>query len=76
MEWKLGITEVEHCQHCRPLVKWIENNPGKAPELVFEGFPRDGWMVLSKAKVILLCKACAGSSESIQAEIQRLTQKY
>jgi len=51
--------EVEHCQHCRPTWDWIENQEGKPPQVVFTGFPRAGVMVMSKARVIVLCGSCS-----------------
>jgi hypothetical protein len=75
MEGILGITQVEHCQHCSPQVEWIQNEPGKPPEFFFRGFPRDGWTVLSKKRVIVLCKACTGSAEIIRVGSREQTPK-
>jgi hypothetical protein len=49
---------VKHCQHCNPTFDWIESKEGKAPEVVFSGFPGAGVMVLSKKTVIVLCARC------------------
>jgi len=46
---------IEHCSHITPYFWWVVNEPGKAPEFAYKGFPRDGLVVLSKARVIVLC---------------------
>ena len=51
--------EVDHCQHVSPKLFWIENEPGKAPQFAYIGFPRDGQVVLSKNRVVVLCRYCS-----------------
>lgn len=58
--WITGITpDVEHCLHCKPMLWWLENQPGKPPQFAFKGFPASGQVVLSKARVIVLCSQCS-----------------
>jgi hypothetical protein len=58
--WELGEqTDVEHCQHCSPMVWWLSFNEGKPPQLAYKGFPPDGQIVLSKKKVVVFCAKCA-----------------
>jgi len=52
-------TTVEHCQHCSPRVWWIENDPGRPPQLAYTGFPKDGQIAMSKNKVVVLCRICS-----------------
>ncbi len=55
--------DVEHCQHCKPRVWWLENEPGKAPQLAYSEFPKDGQIVLSNNRVIVVCRKCSPAVE-------------
>jgi hypothetical protein len=71
--WIRGITcEVEHCQHCAPQVWWVVNEAGKPPQFAWKGFPKDGQIVLSKKRCLVLCGKCSGS---IQADFQLLSKR-
>lgn len=57
--WITGTgADVLHCQHCKPSVTWVVYKPGEAPQFAYTGFPADGQIVLSKQKIILMCKRC------------------
>lgn len=50
--------QVLACQHVPiPKIWWIENEPGKPPHFVFEGFPREGQCILSNQTAIVVCRA-------------------
>lgn len=56
--WIEKSTDVEHCSHCAPVFWWVQNQEGKPPQFAFRGFPTRGQVILSKAKVIVVCEAC------------------
>jgi len=58
----LCSTIVESCQHCHPMLYWIENEPGKAPRIAFKALPAEGTMWMSNKLVIVLCRACSTQS--------------
>lgn len=64
--WTMGINvDVDHCQHCTPQFWFIENEPGKAPQFAYKGFPASGQVVLSNNGVIVLCSRCAPMLETV-----------
>jgi hypothetical protein len=70
--WITGISlEVLHCQHCKPEVWWMEKEPGKAPILAFKGFPKDGWVTMSKNQVGVICMKCQEGRVIADSEIIR-----
>lgn len=68
--WISGVgADVLHCQHCKPAVQWVVYKPGEAPQFGYTGFPVNGQVVLSKSKVIVVCRACSGAIEVMKGEI-------
>jgi len=63
------ILAIEHCSHCSPYFWWVVNEAGKAPEFVYKGFPQSGRVIMSKAKIIVMCGRCA-----IPIDFQPLTR--
>lgn len=59
-----------HCQHVNPKLWWIEFSPGKPPQYAYTGFPHDGQVVLSKDKVIVLCRRCAPQIDTALDELR------
>ena len=50
---------MERCPHAlEARVYWIENDVGKPPQFVFEGFPEAGLVILSKHTVVVYCREC------------------
>lgn len=51
---------MERCPHC-PSAKvwWVTHDVGKPPEFIFEGFPREGLVILSKTTVVVYCEKCS-----------------
>lgn len=50
---------IEHCQHCTPVVWWLDKSPGNPPQFVFRGFPTEGQVVLSFKTIVVICRKCA-----------------
>lgn len=70
--WIIGSeTVIEHCTHCTPRFWWIENEPDKAPQFAYSGFPADGQVVLSKNRAIVLCRKCTRGYEEIQHALEQ-----
>lgn len=62
--WTIGEeVQVEGCSHAKARVWWIDYEPGKPPCLAYSGFSEAGTMLLSKKKVIVLCRKCSQMSE-------------
>ena len=63
------IATCQHCTHAR--IWWLENEPGKAPQFAYSGFPGSGQIVLSKAKIILVCRQCQSVVDVLKDELTR-----
>lgn len=47
-----------HCQHCVPRLWWVVYKSGEPPQFAYRGFPKNGQVILSKGKVIVVCERC------------------
>lgn len=61
MSWVIGEeVNLEVCQHCiHTRVWWIENEAGKPPTFAYSNFPKDGQVLLSKKKIVVICRCCS-----------------
>jgi len=47
------------CRHCSNAdAVWIENKPGKPPDIVFKRFPTHGRLLLTNQVIWLYCQEC------------------
>jgi hypothetical protein len=70
--WISGTgADVLHCQHCNPSVTWVVYKAEEPPQFAYTGFPKDGQVVLSKGKVIVLCVRCAPSIQMALGELEQ-----
>jgi len=71
--WITGTgADVLHCQHVHPQVWWITYEPNLPPQFGYTGFPADGQVVLSKGKVIVVCRKCSGAVEIMKDELTQV----
>lgn len=69
----LDAVMMERCPHC-PSAKvwWVENEVGKPPHFIYEGFPKEGMVLLSKHTVVVWCETCSQRSFDAKTEQLRL----